>query len=363
MANAERELRVEKDMYVNEATLELLQRRIETDVKTGFWKWIGLPVGGAGILAILYVLIWGFPQYVRIALQNNPLVEEKIQTVATVYLQDPDTGGAFIGEQVKRASEPLVNDAVKKYLASEAGQQIIGNQTSTYFASADGRKLAEEAIKKQIKEPDVLEKIRAAVKDALKEEIAKTIQKKKTLLVAEIADWGQLESLDKQSIDFLDDFLRGDKPSRIIASGRPLVLTFVIGGGNRYVKPIIERYIVKLRNTFKEQFRHVLILDRDKRFLSLVDCERFKQGLNSELIILLNSKQQDVSTDEARRFLRSKFGPGAIVAISTARKLGDALTDSLWSSLGDDDAVAVVGNRGQFDGITSLNRLIDGLFV
>ena len=36
MKNADSELRVEKDMHVNEATLELLRLRIETDVKRGF---------------------------------------------------------------------------------------------------------------------------------------------------------------------------------------------------------------------------------------------------------------------------------------------------------------------------------------
>lgn len=52
-------LRVDSELYVNQATLELLRRQIESEVKGGFFRWIGLPIGGAGVVAILLtVFVW-----------------------------------------------------------------------------------------------------------------------------------------------------------------------------------------------------------------------------------------------------------------------------------------------------------------
>ena len=58
MSNEER-LAVKDVNLINDETLELLRRRIESDVKRNFWLSIGGPVGAGGIVAfLLAIFVW-----------------------------------------------------------------------------------------------------------------------------------------------------------------------------------------------------------------------------------------------------------------------------------------------------------------
>ena len=70
-------LKIDKDTYVNEATLELLQRRIEANVRSSFLKTVTLPIGGGGILAILVAVFLWVPQKVESFLKD-PSVKEMV---------------------------------------------------------------------------------------------------------------------------------------------------------------------------------------------------------------------------------------------------------------------------------------------
>jgi hypothetical protein len=54
------EIKIDEKNFVNEATLELLQRRIESEVRKNILLSIGAPVGGGGILAILLMFFLWF---------------------------------------------------------------------------------------------------------------------------------------------------------------------------------------------------------------------------------------------------------------------------------------------------------------
>ena len=75
-------VRVESELYVNQATLELLRRRIESEVKGSFFRWIGLPIGGAGILAILLTVFLWIPDKISTIIENNPTVQERLNNSA-----------------------------------------------------------------------------------------------------------------------------------------------------------------------------------------------------------------------------------------------------------------------------------------
>jgi len=47
-----------KDFQVNEATLDYLKLHIERQVSDRLVKWIGLPLGGGGLLAIFFGLFF-----------------------------------------------------------------------------------------------------------------------------------------------------------------------------------------------------------------------------------------------------------------------------------------------------------------
>ncbi len=62
--NDQEQIKIADEHYVNEATLELLSRRIDSEVKSSFLKWVGLPIGGAGLVAILWAILFFLPNEV-----------------------------------------------------------------------------------------------------------------------------------------------------------------------------------------------------------------------------------------------------------------------------------------------------------
>src|SRR3954469_22014758 len=87
------------DLAVNEATLELLRHRIEAQVRSSLFRSVGLPVGGAGIVAILIGLFVYVPDQLKKQVDGliaQPGVQRKLEQEVdkgvTACFQDDGAG-------------------------------------------------------------------------------------------------------------------------------------------------------------------------------------------------------------------------------------------------------------------------------
>src|SRR6266704_121794 len=72
---------------VNEATLELLQLRLENKVRLSLFKGIGLPLGSVGIVAILFGLLVVVPDKLN-SLINQPEIQTRLESTVDKSVTD-----------------------------------------------------------------------------------------------------------------------------------------------------------------------------------------------------------------------------------------------------------------------------------
>ncbi len=359
------ETKVEKDLFVNEATLELLSKRIEADVKKGFFRSIGAPIGGAGIAAILYVLFSWIPAQLGNMIENVPGIQHTIKVSVTDYLGNKEKGEKFIRDQVNLNSEKFVSKAVIDYMASDkmSGdlQRIIEKQTSSYYNSEESSKLVGQIIKNRMESKAVRQQISEAVDNALSPvlgSLSHEIEERFSSLVFELPELAGTEQISKQSYGKLLSFLSNSKVTAIKKSGNPVVLTIAIGHGP-YGAHVIDAYIQLLQQEFAWQFGHIAILDQEERFIALLNTRNFLSTLkeDSSLLKLINSTNDST----AAASIRTIFGEAAIRRIRTNDVVRDVLlTRSLWESPSYSQFVGVIGKMGKLVGITSRRKIIDG---
>lgn len=191
------EMTVGEDMYVNEATLELLRRRVESDVKRGFFRSVGLPVGGAGIVAILFFLfVWG-PRAVQDYVREDPAFEETLLKTTEDYLEDPQAGQAeirrhvgattrnyltepggqrMIQDIVRQAAIETVRHEVAAYFESGEGetflQKQLASETEDYFRTNEGR----EQLLLTVEDGLLSEKVQTALTRTVKSDVEQSIR-------------------------------------------------------------------------------------------------------------------------------------------------------------------------------------------
>jgi len=128
-------IKVEKDLYVNAATLELLQRRMASEVKANFFYSIGAPVGGAGILAILFVLFIWVPRTIHDYVSKDEQIQSKLKAAVQSFL-DGEEGREFVRAQI--------TNSTTAYLTSKAQQlvaQPVKFEVEEHFKSTGGRQI------------------------------------------------------------------------------------------------------------------------------------------------------------------------------------------------------------------------------
>lgn len=356
---------VDQDLYVNDATLELLRRRIEADVKRGFFTSIGAPVGGAGIIAILYVLFSWIPAQLDTMIQGMPHIQRTVQDSVLDYLQDEKKGKTFLREQVNLNAEKYVSRAVADHLASSEMAAVLKNEvaerTKAYYESEQGEQLVQQLIKSHMASESVRQQIRIAVEKALAPLLAslsRDIETSFNSVVYQIPQLVGTEQIDKESLSKLIRFLDSPRADEIKTADNPLVLTFAIGHGH-YVVDIIDIYIERLQQAYGEQFRHIAVLDQDRKFIALLPVVPFREALHQERIL-----KDVLNGDDSRRakaFFRERFGSAFERHILTSDRVQNVLRNrALWEPATGPTFVAVLGKTGEMVGITSQRKIIDG---
>jgi len=112
---------VPDEFRVNQATIDYLKLHIESEVRDRLMKWIGLPFGGAGLIAVVIGVFWYLPDKMATTIQTNPRVEETIRATATSFLQPENEGGKFIAARLRSH----VSNAVSEYFGSDDGRTAI----------------------------------------------------------------------------------------------------------------------------------------------------------------------------------------------------------------------------------------------
>jgi hypothetical protein len=353
---------------VNEATLELLQRRLEARVRSDFFRSVGLPIGGAGLIAILFALFVWIPDKLD-ALAEQPTIraamEDAVSSSVDAYLADPERGGMEIRLQVQRSLPRDVERALVRYFEEAEGRGLVQDHVAV-------------AAKTHLQSPESNERVDAlleaflgsdAFRDLLVEVVNKEIRPKlaelsqrlgnnQARLVSEVRSVEDVASLDKASLDTLHSFLDSPPAAELRSAAVPLALTKRIRNGPVYDYNVIEIYLQELADRFGDQFDRVLLLDHDGVFLASAPPALARQRLDA-LMPVLNAGRQELTREEAVARLADVLGPAAVRAISAEKTVREALENPAWAEPDRLDArVPVVDGAGRFLGTSSRRQLL-----
>ena len=388
-SEADNHLKIDKDTYVNEATLELLQRRIEADVRTNFLKTVTLPIGGGGLVAIFVAVFLWVPQKVESFLKDpsvQQMVNGKVHSQIDDYFKREDTKQdmetrireqttAQIKEELKsqlpKEVEKAVKIAVRDYFTMEEGATFVRQEVRKVVDShlaqqetQDGiRKLVDEYMKTDGKKA-LVEKVEEILRPAVAR-VGSTISSNRDRAIVEFEPQS-LQGREKGTIENLQEYMKRENVDRIRRDGRPVVLTKTIKPTNEYAAFAINDYLLKFRQAFGDQFRYVAISwggdDGKERLLALIPSRQFEMVFrqrSADLIVVLNAQAQGAPQLGGEKGVRERlaewFGPDVLRNIPASQKLGGALANgSVWTMTPrPNDEVAVVDGSGSLIATTT----------
>jgi hypothetical protein len=364
MGDQER-MRIDSELYVNEATLELLRRRIESEVKVSFFRSIGLPVGGAGVAAVAFALFFWIPQKVQTFVESDPSVQAALQQSAQGYLTSKE-GQEFVRGQIEDTARKQVEAEVVEYFTGEGGQELVRAQVEA-FVQKDPmiRKRLQQSAQRYLASKTVEQLIIETVNRALAPATAglsQEIRRNKERLVSEVAQLPALRRIAKGPPELLDQFLDSPGARELETKKVPVALTISIRQGRFYVGGAIRNYLRRLKERFGDYFKIVLILDNDDSFLALLTPEQLERALDGRLMSVFNAGAGQLSTGEARRALARRFGRNCVTSVRLEWRVEEALRASVWSPGNNvDEVLAVVDTNKRVIGTTSRRRLITGI--
>lgn len=367
-------------LHVNEATLELLERRIEARVKAGFFKSVGAPVGLAGVAAIVYTLFAWIPANVSSYLERDPAFKSALQRAAEDYLRDPERGQQFVRQQIELTARAQIPPAV--------AEQVRG-EIMAYFGSAEGRRLVtaqvresvgayfqtagQAAIREQVAGHLGGDEVKQLIRDQVRRELSpgvagllEPVMKNSLRQVSLVLDLEAAlferrpDLIDKSSIEELRRQLDSPRGHELRRGDQPIAMTKRIRRGPVFDLDVIDLYLEALEQRFGSRFRHVVIMDTDGSFLARIEPGLFRQGLaaaRGELMRVLNASAAEITPATVKKELNRLFGVATDAAIAPGVTMRDALRDPLWRRAPAGE-VAVLREGGRFIGTTTHARLL-----
>jgi hypothetical protein len=375
---------VPASLHVNEATLELLERRIEANVKASFFKSVGAPVGLAGLVAIAYTLFSWIPGHISSFLEKDPAFRNGLKTAAESYLLDPERGQRFVREQIEvttRAQIPAVvgervRAEVAAYFGGAEGKKLVAGQVTesvgVYFKTT-GQAALQQQVASHLSGEDVKRLIREQVKRELAPGVASLLDPVMKNTRRQVSEALELENvlkvdrrpglLEKSSVEDLQRQLDSAQGRALRDGTKDVAMTKTIRRGRVYDPEVIGLYLDTLEQKFGARFRHVVILDSDGGFLARVEPGLFRQRLGSArepLMRVLNAEGRAITPAQVQAELNRLFGMAVDVAILPGVNIRDALRDGLWQRAPRGEAVVLLDGR-RFMGTTTRDKLIDAV--
>lgn len=404
---------------VNEATLELLERRISANVRGEFLKTISLPIGGGGLLAIVFsVMVW-VPTQVE-SLINGMVkgldIEGKVETLANEmvqplvaeelaaevnrqlssevadYLDSPmgkkslaegasDAVNIALPEIVSGSLGSVVDNALPGVVSGSLGS-VVDNALPGVVAGSLGNEVAEAFKKNEVQQliaGQVSRYVQNEGKDLIRDTVQKTllptletsmnsIESKSGELVGEIADESvtTVNRGPKGGWVDLEKFLRDLREAPPDQKKKPVVLTLTVGIGPYYGANAIREWHQAVSEEAEERFRHVVLLYGNQRtggeFIASINKDGFRRKLDDsedELMTLLGRKSEEFSRKQAESALQAMFGTECTRRICEVDKIGEVLRSSrIWPpDPKPDTGVPVVDDRGILVGFTTRGML------
>ncbi len=395
-----KDLTIDEDRRVNEATLELLEARIKSGVIRSFMKLIGIPLGGGTLIALGTAIFVWFPGHAQQAIEAH--VNKSVAAITTQiefrenlrqsvesYLES-EVGVSIINSEVKNAVRrkmPTLVDAqlsarlpeqlseqlpeqvgaklpglvkdtlpgeVKRFLSSDRGADVLQSMVVKYLNADEGRNLLIKELNEAL-EPVV---------DRIREQVGVNQKARISVFSNTLKKLGQYK---KGSYFQLDGFLNSPEAKEIAEQSRSIVLTKTIRIGFGYEKNAIRDHIKAFRREFGEGFLGIAIFDSDERTLiAFVDDQRFEDLLvsDSTFIDLLRAKSHELTREQAIERLRVKFDQSAVSFVHTDWSLGQALmAGRVWRRpVKLDQPVAIVdAGSGHMVAAVSRKGLLTGL--
>jgi len=347
-------VRIEKEYYVNEPTLELLTRRIETKVKKGVLGWVGFPVGGAGIIAIIIALFVVLPSEVQKFISEDPLIQQTLGSEISNYLK---------GEEGKEAitinTKEQVAKEINKYFETKEGKDVLSVTFNEYFKGDSGRELADKLVKEYFKSESGQELIIKVLNESLKpiaKDMSKQINEDSSKLISKIQTFDKITSFEKGSPDYLAEILERSETKALRGKNIPIALMMPVRKDKEYNPYAIKSYIYDLLDYFGDNFKYVTLVDENGLFLATLKPNEVKNNPNELCYIITNHY------DDIRKSLMKQFGRNSIASISSNWSVKDTLKSDLWEKYENMNIeISVVNCDGKFMGVTSRKKLIDGI--
>ena len=416
----EEKVKVEEELYVNDATLELLQRRIESNVKSNFFRSVGLPVGGAGILAILFGLFYWGPQTIQDYVSEDEAFQQKLQqtvlettreylgdpesgrevvrshvAATTVeYLKDEESGQKVVQELVRETARANLQQQVAAYFEKPEGQEFLRNRLAEYFGTNAGQKQLAEAVRGGLASNAVQKLITQTISREIQpfaDRVQQSVSQHKDDLVTELLQAkvtpdpegydvvelpgmrAQVANIPKGGVSDLRRFLKSPEADQIARSGRPMALTFRMFSGAHYVADAIDTYLDELKERFGEQFAYCLILEKEGRFVALATVKELGGVMSrperEEFVSILNASAEEMKPDQARwevgRLLGTVREP---IELRPELTVLEALRSPEWMLMAGqadvpdlEEGLPLVDASGSFEGVLTRGHLIAGL--
>jgi hypothetical protein len=313
---------VGENYYVNEATLELLQRRIESQALGNLVKRVGFPLGAAGVLSLLWGLLVVVPTETKKFIEKSPVVQRTLETT------------------------------VNNYFSSEQGQNNVEAQLKTFLDSKEGQ----EFLTRRINE---------ALAPAAKK-LSQRIESGSTRLVSDVELFPEIGSFEKRAPDYIDNILNSDEANRLLEKKANIALRFPVNQGKVYNPYAVNQYLFKFNSKYAERFNALLIVEKDgKSFIASIPPKLLlssEQSDSDKIIQFTQLLTSTGNTDFFKQRLSLLFDRSVTEFVSNEGTVKDALTKPVWLNYQNlTDRVSVVNKDNIYIGTTTREKLIHGI--
>ena len=369
---------------VNAATLELLQRRIESQVMSSILRMFGIPVAGGGVFAVVIAALFWIPSQIKSVIEDGALVKTYVAAAVEKYLGDDKQGRPFISDQIELS---LANyfvagkgkDEVAKLIQARFADPefktdlgaMVNQQTELsvekYFVEGKGTSEVAKLIQAQLTDDKIREVLTAAINAELRGmdvnrtgPISDNLQKH-VATTTEVVD-----PTDKASFGVLERFLNRPETKQAGELGRPFILGFHVGRSDYYQPSAIDNQVQKIKATYPKSAVYFLLKRQTEgTFVALAGpvtpvpdgADRSKR-----LITMLEKPWTDLATAQAEVRSLNIFPTIITAQLPDLVPLETAMRTSVWSHPDKlDEKVAVVNAKQQFMGTTTRGQIIEAL--
>ena len=356
-------------------TIDLIRNRCERDVRSGVLRWTGLPIGGTGALAFLATLLVWIPQqiqntelgevgqeilrdYMKTVLIDHPAYQEILDTVISSSVKD--NADQEVANQIQEVSgakvEQVLQDLIQNAIAEDIAQVLHAPAVETQVNAAVATVLQQDNYR-PVRE-SIVASVRARLSESVAENAGQAVQAVANPLPPD-------HIIDKSTYSQLEQVL-GGLESRPLPEGDFALRKYVAADTSQdhtYDTYLVGEYLSRLREAIGDQFRYVLILDRQSRFVALSTVDRFMGIVREDgnrLEGILNDGS--LSLAQAKLELKELLGPDSLRAVDETTTIKAAIHSEDLRSRSRQVAVVEDSEGARiFKGVTNRSRLIEAL--